>query len=81
MEKKNLLKRSGHGKKKSGDRIINQIKRLGASPDWKRQRFTLDKEMSDAVNFTFIELFKKGLIYKDKRLVNWDISLQTAISD
>ncbi len=45
--------------KKSGDRIINQIKRLGASPDWKRQRFTLDKDMSDAVNFTFIELFKK----------------------
>ena len=67
--------------KKSGDRIINQIKRLGASPDWKRQRFTLDKDMSDAVNFTFIELFKKGLIYKDKRLVNWDINLQTAISD
>ncbi len=79
--KENFIKKVWDWKKKSGDRIINQIKRLGASPDWKRQRFTLDKDMSDAVNYTFIELFKKGLIYKDKRLVNWDISLQTAISD
>ena len=79
--KENFIKKVWEWKKKSGDRIINQIKRLGASPDWKRQRFTLDKDMSDAVNYTFIELFKKGLIYKDKRLVNWDISLQTAISD
>ena len=79
--KENFIKKVWEWKKKSGDRIINQIKRLGASPDWKRQRFTLDKDMSNAVNYTFIELFKKGLIYKDKRLVNWDISLQTAISD
>ena len=79
--KEGFIKKIWEWKKKSGDRIINQIKRLGASPDWKRQRFTLDKDMSEAVNFTFIELFKKGLIYKDKRLVNWDINLQTAISD
>ena len=79
--KDNFVKKVWEWKKKSGDRIITQIKRLGASPDWKRQRFTLDKDMSNAVNFTFIQLFKQGLIYKDKRLVNWDISLQTAISD
>ena len=81
LGKEGFIKKIWQWKKKSGDRIINQIKRLGASPDWKRQRFTLDKDMSDAVNCTFIELFQKGLIYKDKRLVNWDISLQTAISD
>ena len=81
LGKEGFIKKIWEWKKKSGDRIINQIKRLGASPDWRRQRFTLDKDMSDAVNFTFIELFKKGLIYKDKRLVNWDINLQTAISD
>ena len=79
--KEEFIKKVWEWKKKSGEKIIDQIKRLGASPDWKRQRFTLDKDMSDAVNFTFIELFNKGLIYKDKRLVNWDISLQTAISD
>ena len=79
--KEGFIKKVWEWKTKSGDRIINQIKRLGASPDWRRQRFTLDKDMSDAVNYTFIELFEKKLIYKDKRLVNWDISLQTAISD
>ena len=81
LGKEDFIKKVWEWKQKSGHRIINQIKRLGASPDWKRQRFTLDQDMSDAVNFTFIELFEKGLIYKDKRLVNWDISLQTAISD
>ena len=79
--KEEFIKKIWTWKEKSGDIIINQIKRLGASPDWKRQRFTLDEEMSKAVTFTFVELFKKGLIYKDKRLVNWDIGLQTAISD
>ena len=79
--KEEFIKKIWTWKEKSGDKIINQIKRLGASPDWKRQRFTLDVEMSKAVTFTFVELFKKGLIYKDKRLVNWDIGLQTAISD
>ena len=60
--KENFIKKVWEWKNKSGERIINQIKRLGASPDWKRQRFTMDKDMSDAVNFTFIELYKKGLI-------------------
>ncbi len=68
-------------KSKSGEQIINQIKRLGASPDWKRMRFTMDKDMSESVNNAFISLYKDGLIYKDKRLVNWDTKLQTAISD
>ena len=68
-------------KSKSGEQIINQIKRLGASPDWKRMRFTMDKDMSEAVNNAFVSLYNDGLIYKDKRLVNWDTKLQTAISD
>ncbi len=79
--KEEFIKKVWSWKEKSGNKIINQIKRLGASPDWKRKRFTLDEEMSKAVTFTFVELFKKGLIYKDKRLVNWDIGLQTAVSD
>ncbi len=68
-------------KNKSGNNIINQIKRLGASPDWDNLKFTLDKDVSYAVNYVFVKLYKKGLIYKDRRLVNWDIKLQTAISD
>ncbi len=68
-------------KKESGEQIINQIKKLGASPDWNRLKFTLDKDMSEVVNYAFVKLYKKKLIYKDKRLINWDIKLQTAISD
>ena len=68
-------------KNESGEKILNQIKSLGASPDWNRIKFTLDKDMSEAVNFSFKNLYDKGLIYKDKRLINWDIKLQTAISD
>ncbi|MAH89273.1 MAG: valine--tRNA ligase [Pelagibacterales bacterium] len=79
--KEEFIKQIWIWKKKSGDKITNQIKRLGASPDWSRQRFTLDEEMTKAVTYTFVELFKKGLIYRDKRLVNWDIGLQTAVSD
>ena len=79
--KQAFIKKIWEWKESSGDQIINQIKRLGASPDWKRLKFTMDKDVSEAVNFVFVNLFKKGLIYKDKRLVNWDIKLQTAISD
>ena len=68
-------------KDNSGNKIINQIKRLGASPDWKRLKFTMDEDVSNAVNKIFVNLYNKGLIYKDKRLVNWDTKLQTAISD
>jgi valyl-tRNA synthetase len=68
-------------KTQSGGAIIDQLKRLGASCDWSRERFTLDEGLSCAVIKVFVELYKQGLIYKDKRLVNWDPQLQTAISD
>ncbi|MGD9784514.1 MAG: valine--tRNA ligase [Hyphomicrobiaceae bacterium] len=68
-------------KKESGDTIVNQLKRLGASCDWSRERFTMDEGLSAAVAKVFVELHRAGLIYKDKRLVNWDTKFQTAISD
>src|SRR5215470_11190308 len=68
-------------KAESGGTIINQLKRLGASCDWSRERFTMDEGLSAAVLKVFVELYRAGLIYKDKRLVNWDPKLLTAISD
>jgi valyl-tRNA synthetase len=68
-------------KAESGGTIINQLKRLGASCDWSRERFTMDEGLSRAVLKVFVELYKAGLIYKDKRLVNWDTKFHTAISD
>ncbi|MEJ0012966.1 MAG: valine--tRNA ligase [Bauldia sp.] len=68
-------------KAESGGQIINQLKRLGASADWSRERFTMDEGLSKAVVKVFIDLYRAGLIYKDKRLVNWDPKLLTAISD
>ena len=68
-------------KKESGDQIISQLKKLGCSCDWSRNRFTMDKDLSDAVVKSFIKLFNKKLIYKDTKLVNWDTKLETAISD
>lgn len=68
-------------KQESGDLIVSQQKRLGISPDWNRQRFTLDEGLSKAVTKVFIDLYREGLIYRDKRLVNWDPKFQTAVSD
>lgn len=68
-------------KAESGGTITKQLRALGASPDWPRERFTMDEGCSDAVLKVFVDLYKKGLIYKDKRLVNWDPKLHTAISD
>ncbi|GLK83571.1 valine--tRNA ligase [Ancylobacter defluvii] len=68
-------------KEESGGTIINQLKRLGASCDWSRERFTMDEGLSRAVLKVFVRLYKQGLIYKDKRLVNWDPKFQSAISD
>ena len=68
-------------KDESGGMIFNQLKRLGASADWSRERFTMDEGLSKAVLEVFVTLYKEGLIYKDKRLVNWDPKLLTAISD
>jgi valyl-tRNA synthetase len=68
-------------KAESGGIITAQLKRLGASCDWSRERFTMDEGLSRAVLKVFVELYREGLIYKDKRLVNWDPKLLTAISD
>jgi len=68
-------------KEQSGGTIINQLRRLGASADWAKERFTMDEGLSEAVRKVFVELYKQGLIYRDKKLVNWDPKLHTAISD
>ena len=65
----------------SGGTIVNQLRRLGASPDWERERFTMDEGLSKAVLKVFVQLYNEGLIYRDKRLVNWDPKMVTAISD
>ena len=68
-------------KAESGGTIVRQLRRLGASCDWSRERFTLDEGLSAAVRKVFVQLYRDGLIYRDKRLVNWDPHFQTAISD
>ena len=68
-------------KQESGNIIVSQQKRLGISPDWARACFTMDEDLSQAVTKVFVDLYNEGLIYKDKRLVNWDPKLQTAVSD
>jgi len=68
-------------KEQSGGTITGQLRRLGASCDWSRERFTMDEGLSRAVRKVFVDLHKQGLIYRDKRLVNWDPKLHTAISD
>ena len=76
-----FVKRVWEWKEESGGTIVRQLKRLGASCDWSRERFTMDEGLSRAVLKVFVDLYKQGLIYKDKRLVNWDPKFQTAISD
>jgi valyl-tRNA synthetase len=68
-------------KAESGGTIVGQLRRLGASCDWSRERFTMDDGLSAAVLKVFVQLYREGLIYKDKRLVNWDPKFETAISD
>ena len=68
-------------KAESGGMIFNQLKRLGASADWSRERFTMDEGLSEAVLEVFVTLYRQGLIYRGKRLVNWDPQFETAISD
>ncbi len=81
MGREAFLKEVWAWKEESGGTIINQLKRLGASCDWSRERFTMDPGLSEAVLKVFVELHRQGLIYKDRRLVNWDPKLLTAISD
>ena len=81
LGREKFIKKVWEWKKKSGGNINNQLRRLGASADWSRERFTMDEGLSHAVKKVFVELYNDGVIYKDKRLVNWDPKLLTAISD
>ncbi len=81
LGREEFLKRVWAWKAESGGTILNQLKRLGASADWSRERFTMDEGLSEAVRKVFVELYRKGLIYRAKRLVNWHPVLETAISD
>lgn len=81
MGREAFIKRVWEWKEESGGTILNQLRRLGASCDWSRERFTMDEGLSKAVLKVFVELHQQGLIYRDKRLVNWDPHFQTAISD
>ncbi len=81
MGREAFLKRVWEWKEESGGTIIGQLRRLGASCDWSRERFTMDEGLSRAVLKVFVELYRAGLIYRDKRLVNWDPKLLTGISD
>ena len=76
-----FLEKVWQWKEQSGGTITRQLRALGASPDWQRERFTMDEGLSKAVRKVFVDLYNQGLIYRDKRLVNWDPKLQTAISD
>ncbi len=81
MGREKFLEKVWEWKEFSGGTITNQQRRLGTTPDWQRERFTMDEGMNAAVRKAFVQLHKEGLIYKDKRLVNWDPKLQTAVSD
>lgn len=81
LGREKFLEKVWEWKEESGGTIVNQLRRLGASCDWSRERFTMDEGLSKAVLKVFVDLYNEGLIYKDKRLVNWDPKLLTAISD
>jgi valyl-tRNA synthetase len=81
LGREKFLERVWSWKAESGGTINGQLKRLGASCDWSRERFTMDDGLSDAVRKVFVQLHKEGLIYRDKRLVNWDPHFETAVSD
>lgn len=81
MGREKFLERVWEWKAHSGGTIVKQMRALGATPDWSRERFTMDEGLSRAVRKVFVQLYKENLIYKDTRLVNWDTKLLTAISD
>ncbi|MEM9898308.1 MAG: valine--tRNA ligase, partial [Pseudomonadota bacterium] len=81
MGREAFVDRVWQWKEESGGTILQQLRRLGASCDWSRERFTMDEGLSAAVRKVFVTLYNEGLIYRDKRLVNWDPKFETAISD
>ena len=81
LGREKFLEKVWEWKAESGDNITRQIRRLGSSVDWTRERFTMDEGLSNAVKEAFVRLYDDGLIYRGKRLVNWDVKLETALSD
>ncbi len=81
LGREKFLEKVWQWKEFSGNTITQQMRRLGTSPDWSRERFTMDAGLSTTVTETFVRLYREGLIYRGKRLVNWDPVLQTAVSD
>ena len=81
LGREKFLEKVWEWKEYSGNTITRQMRRLGTSPDWSRERFTMDAGLSMTVTETFVRLYKEGLIYRGKRLVNWDPVLHTAVSD
>jgi valyl-tRNA synthetase len=81
LGREEFIQRVWEWKAESGGTIVNQLRRLGCSPDWPRERFTMDPGLAAAVRKVFVQLYREGLIYRDKRLVNWDPELHTTISD
>ena len=81
LGRENFIERVWEWKAESGGTIVNQLRRLGALPDWPRERFTMDPGLAAAVRKVFVQLYREGLIYRDKRLVNWDPEMHTTISD
>lgn len=79
--REDFVKKVWEWKEESGGQITRQLRRLGCSMDWSREQFTMDPHFSKAVLKVFVDLYNQGLIYRDKRLVNWDPKLKTAISD
>ena len=81
MGRETFLKKVWEWKAESGGTITNQLRHLGASCDWSRERFTMDDDLNRTVNKVFVQLYREGLIYKAERLVNWDPKMLTAVSD
>ena len=81
LGREKFLEKVWEWKEYSGGSITKQMRRLGTSPDWSRERFTMDEGLNKTVTETFVRLYNEGLIYRGKRLVNWDVKLGTAVSD
>jgi len=81
LGREKFLEKIWEWKEYSGGTITRQMRRLGTSPDWSRERFTMDEGLNKTVTETFVRLYNEGLIYRGKRLVNWDVKLGTAVSD
>ncbi len=81
LGRERFIARVWQWKEQSGGTITRQLRRLGASPDWRRERFTMDQGLAAAVRRVFVQLYREGLVYRDQRLVNWDPEMHTVISD